>query len=522
MQEHSTAFSWPAVPGPWRSISRQFWLAFLAACLIGTITHLYMFTNLLLNHDSATQIYTSNDVLSSGRWALEYLSLFSAYLQMPVVIGLISILALAVTAGLTVRVMELTHPAHIVLASALLVTFPSIAAIFGYLFTADAYFLCLMFNALAVYCTKNYRFGWAAALPLLTVACGGYQAFICCAIGLLLFDCILRLLKDEPLAAVLRRGVGYILLCGAALILYYLILNLILAATGTELVDYQGLSGMSLENVGRFLKQIPFAFLFFGKNVLAPDYLGRVSQAVQTIYLVFAGVMAVWLAVKKQLFRDLPRLLLLLAGLLLLPLALNFVSILALGAEVHALMIYSFVLIFLMVLKCAELVMEEEVRAQKTKRWTAVFFLNLLLCFGVVWGNFCTCNAAYLRLQVRYENSFAAANRIAERIESLEGYTPGMPVALIGYLPYGTYGQYLSGVSQAEALIGTGDEPLLCYYSLPYFLETYIGLRLPAMTDAQWASSHEAAVLDPMPIFPADGSVILHDGVVIVKLSQTY
>ena len=521
MNEQSAAFRWPATPGPWRRITRQFWLAFLAACLIGTITHLYLFTNLLLNHDSATQIYTTNNVLSSGRWALEFLSGFSTYFQMPVVIGLISILALAAAAGLTVRVMELTHPTHIVLASALLVTFPSIAAIFGYLFTADAYFLCLLFNALAVYCAKNYRYGWAAALPLLTVACGGYQAFICYAIGLLLFDCILCLLKNEPLLAVIRRGVGYMLLCAAALILYYLILNLLLAVTGTELVDYQGLNGMSLENLGRFLQQIPFAFLFFGKNVLLPDYLDRVFQVAQCLYLIFAGALAVYLAVKKQLFRDLPRLLLLIVGVALLPLALNFVSILALGAEVHALMIYSFVLIFVMALKCAELAMQEGVRTQSS-RWPVIFFLNLLLCFGVIWGNFCTTNAAYLRLQVRYENTFATANRIAERIESLDGYVPGMPVALIGYLPYGTYGQYLSGVSQTEALIGTGDELLLCYYSLPYFLETYIGLHLPSMTDEQWAVSHEAAVLDAMPVFPADGSVVLHEGVVIVKLSQAY
>ena len=61
----------------------------------------------------------------------------------------------------------MTHPVHIVLASALLVTFPSAAAIFSYLFTADAYFLCLMLNALAVYCTRNYRWGWLFGLPLL-------------------------------------------------------------------------------------------------------------------------------------------------------------------------------------------------------------------------------------------------------------------------------------------------------------------------------------------------------------------
>lgn len=521
INDRRETFAWPTVPGPWKRISKSFWLAFLSACLIGTITHLYMFTNLLLNHDSATQLYTSNDVLSSGRWALEYLSVFSTCFQLPVVTGLISLLAIAVSAGLTVQVLELTHPVHIVLASALLVTFPSAAAIFSYLFTADAYFLCLMLNALAVYCTRNYRWGWLFGLPLLTAACGTYQAFICYAIGLFLFDCILRLLKNESLDRVLHRGAGYILLCAAALILYYVVLNLLLYVTGTQLVDYQGLSGMSLENFGRFFAKIPSAYQFFEKNILTPGYLTPFFQRSQAAYTLFAGILALYLVVKQNLFRDPPRLLLLAAGTALIPLALNFVSILALGAEVHELMIYSFVLFFLMIIKYAELVMAEQVH-EKNTRWSAVFFLNLILCLVVIWGNFCTTNTAYLRLQIRYENTFAAANRVMARIEALDGYTWETPVALVGYLPHNAYGKTVDAFSQTEAPIGTEDDLLLSYYSLPYFMETYIGLHLPKMTADQWQAVYCSDILDEMPCYPSEGSVILYEGVAVVKFSDPY
>ena len=56
-----------------------------------------------------------------------------------------------------------------------------------------------MCNAAAVYCAKFYRWGWVPALALMTVACGTYQAFICYAIGLFLFDCILSLLDGQPI-----------------------------------------------------------------------------------------------------------------------------------------------------------------------------------------------------------------------------------------------------------------------------------------------------------------------------------
>ena len=230
-------------------------------------------------------------------------------------------------------------------------------------------------------------------------------------------------------------------------------------------------------------------------------------------------MLAVYLAVKKRLFRDPPRLLLLIAGLALLPLALNFVSILALGAEVHSLMIYSFVLIFVMALKCAELAVQEGIQGQNP-RWPAVFFLNALLCFGVIWGNFCTTNAAYLRMQIRYENTIAAANRIMARIESLEGYTPDTPVALVGYLPINLYGRTVPAFSDPEPITGTDDTILLSYYSATAIMRDYIGLHMPAMTAEQWDAVYNSGLLDEMPCYPSAGSVILHDGVAVVKLNQ--
>lgn len=86
-------------------------------------------------------------MLSSGRWSAELLSVFSTNFQLPVVIGLISVVMLALTAGLTVRILGLTNRVNIVLVSALLVTFPSVACIFAYLFTADAYFIALFLSA---------------------------------------------------------------------------------------------------------------------------------------------------------------------------------------------------------------------------------------------------------------------------------------------------------------------------------------------------------------------------------------
>ena len=258
--DHDT-FQWPALRLP--KVSPPFRLAFFTACLLGFITHLYLLTNTLPNHDSIHSVFSDNDVLSSGRWSAKLLSSFSTYFQMPVVIGLISILALALTAGLTVRILGLTHQGNIVMAAALLVTFPSLSGIFSYLFTADAYCLALLLNTLAVYCTKKYRWGWAAAIGMITVACGTYQAFLCYAIGLFLFDCILMLLEGEAISHVVRKGLLYVGVCAVSLVLYLVILKFLLLITHTELVDYKGLDQMGLGSLFAYLKQVPDAYHYF-------------------------------------------------------------------------------------------------------------------------------------------------------------------------------------------------------------------------------------------------------------------
>lgn len=517
MNQNSDAFSWPelSLPRP----SPAFRLAFFTACFVGFITHLYLFTNMLPNHDSIHSIISDNNVLSSGRWSAQLLSCFSTYFELPVVIGLISILALAATAGLTVRILGLSSKVHIVLAAALLVTFPNISAIFSYLFTADAYFLALLLNTLGVYCTKRCRWGWAVAIPMMAVACGTYQSFICYAIGLFLFDCIFMLLDNVPLGKVFQTGFGYIGVCAASLLLYYVILKVVLLATHTQLVDYQGMNQISLSNIPLFLQQFPLAYELFFYHFLTPGYLNTFYQVVQIIFCLFLAASVICLVFLKKLYRDIPRLLLLAAGLALVPLALNFITILAVGAGVHNLMIYAFVLLFLLALKFAELVMQELISRQKPA-WRPVFWVNLALCAALVWCGFYTNNISYLRLQLRYDHTLAAANRIVDRVESTPGYTYGTPVVILGHLPDYMYGKNMPEFSDPFPLTGTDNTSLLYYYSLHDLFRNVMGLNLSSPTGAQWDAIYSTDLIFEMPCWPEQGSVICYEGVVLVKLGE--
>lgn len=522
MGQNQTAFIWPELVNPWKKVTQPVKWAILSAGFLGILTHIYIFTNLILNHDSVWRLFYDNANLGLGRWSLQLLSEFSTRFQLPIVIGAISIIMLALTAGITVSVLGISNKIIAVLAAAFLVTIPSVACIFSYMFTADAYFICLFLNALAVYMAKRYRWGWFPAIALCTLACGTYQAFICYAIGLFLMDCVLELFTDKPIAEIVKKGAGYIFIIVASLGLYYIILMALLALNGMALSSYQEFDTINPLDFAGFLSKIPQACKNFWEYFKALPFSTRFYQVIQVLFLFLAGGAVAYLAVASKLYRNWGKILLLFLGVLLLPLALNFVTILVQEGTVHALMIYSFVLLNVFALKIVEMALQKMIGRQFSD-WMIVYFCSLALAGLLIWNNFCISNMAYLRLQVCYENSFALANRITMRIEELDGYSPELPVAVVGEASRALYGGTIKEFAQINSLTGTNDR--LLYSSEPHirtrkFIEHYIGLHMPAPSKEQKELISGSEMIKGLPSYPAEGSVVMYEGMIVVKLSD--
>ena len=402
----------------WRRPSKEFRLAFQSACLIGLIAHLYVFTNLLFGYDGSIAAFTANSFVVNGRWALGFFSSFSTIYQIRVVLGLISIVMIAWTAGLTVRLLELSHPVSVLLVSALLVTFPTAADTFSFMFTADAYFASLFLNTLAVWLAKRYRFGWLAAIGLMTIACGIYQAYICYAIGLLLFDCVLSLLEEAPVGATVLRGLKYIAAIVISLALYAVIVRLLVSRHGASLTAYNGMDTMGEFNFKAMLAAIPGAYARFADYYIHWPYdlsLFRLAQFAAP--LLFGGSL-LYLVIVKKLYRSPLRLILGVAGVLLLPLALNFIAVLAYTAYVHfLLMSYAFVLFFVFTVKAVELAAQQLV-LRKARYWLVLPLVGAVCCCMIVWNNFCTCNVGYHAMQTCYANTHARRSDRIYRISA--------------------------------------------------------------------------------------------------------
>lgn len=513
-QQAPDAFSWPEMTR-WRP-SREFQTAFISAFLIGLIAHLYAFTNFLINSDSMCAVITENDILQSGRWALKFFSLFSWIYEMPVVIGVISLLALACASGLTVRVLELSHPAAIITISALLVTYPTVACVFSFMFTADAYLISLALNILSVYLAKKYRFGWIAAIICLAVATGIYQSYLGCAIGLFLFDCILDLFSETPVLQTVKKGLKYLVVIAAALALYQILWKLRLLRAGLEPYQYRGLD--KSVSIGEYISYIGRTWKFFWANASGKSNLIYKIPFIQRGGLQFFIAALLLLIVFKKVYKSIPRLVLIALGVLLLPIALNILTLIVAGrSSTDAMMIYPFMFVFVFSVKLAEMLAGHLLRGSHPALWKAPILLIVLVSGIYCWTNFCSSNAFYLELHLRYESSYALANRIADRMEQLEEYSPDVPVLIVGNALSPQYDIQLDFSPIKHMRIA---QALVNKFTIT-FIRTFLGVTVPEASGKDRARLEESGFLDAMPAFPAKDSVQYHDGIIIIKIGDS-
>lgn len=515
-----TGALWPDVLGAWKRLSREFRLAFLSALFMGFVVHLYVFSNLILNHDSAISVISENDHLTSGRWSLSFFSQFSWVYETPVVIASLVIFALAWTAGLTVRVLELKSSASILLTSAFLVTFPSICCIFPYLYTADAYLFALLLNAGGVYLFKRFRFGWIPAAFLMAVSVGIYQSFICYAVGLLLFDCMLELFSSSSVKTVLKKGGLSLLTIGLALVLYRVILEICLRVNGVELLDYRNMADAANSGVMDYLRALPQTYREFLKFFLKTSYLTPVFKVLQWGLLAAGVFCGVYLIVSYRLYRKPVRLGLLLLGAAMMPAALNLICIIAAGKTgTNILMHYAFVLVYVFLLKIFEMSVHRLGKRPPAfrlgKYWKLPAAGALCLCAALAWNNFCITNTAYLRMQLVYENSYSLGTRLMTRLEEMEEYTPQTPVVLVG----SGLDSFGNKVNFDELRDFSGmNATLVNQYSGTAFIRAFLGCDKVYATQEQREDLIHSGLLETMPAYPAKGSIQYYNGMIVIQL----
>lgn len=497
---------------------------FVAAVIFGLIAHLYMLTNKLPNHDDIFHLFQCDYGTQSGRWFLPVVLQWDGDFSMPWLIGVLSILCLAGTACITTSLFRIHRPLACIITAALLVSFPTVAATFTYMFTADAYFFGLFLAACAAFAvTRLPIMGLPLGAIALILSMGVYQSYFPVAtvlmVGTLLFDC---LEGQRSFLQILLRGIKMVVTLGLGIVVYMAAARWATANMG-GLSDYMGISSMgsiSLEQLPALIRKCYESYRDYFIDNQYGWYFGFIRYLLLAAAL-SALVLLLLLIVRRSV--GVLRGLLAVVLVICYPLAGDLIHIMVGGAEIHFLMIYGCVYILVLPVALASFA-DEQAAAMDNLRAGIQALLSWIIMIAMAFTSYSYIvadNKAYLSMEVSFEQINAYSNRLVAAIQSIEGYTTEMPVVLVGSSGNDAL---LDLTPEQDEIILTGALQAITYrtqYSYGNYLNRFMALPNYVYMD-DMPDEVKTAIGDVkswMPTYPQEGSIQIVNGYIVVRLN---
>ena len=483
--------------------------------------HGYRFVNNLYTGDTLGSVF-QDDILwqrSLGRFMQPVSMIFRGVIVSPWLLALISILFFAGSVYLISELLKLEDRAMLLILCGVLACNNTVTcALAAYTPWIDIYMTAFFLAVFGVYLfRKDKPLGYIAGMICFALCMGFYQAYISVAFVLFAILFIFELSCQKPdrvFALRVIKTVAFTALSGG---LYFIMYKLILKIHHVEeAVSYNSLSnlgsgaGVSLGHLitGAYGKY--FYYLMHQGTFVSTYLLGKkVSDAWDalimacvsaTIVMLLAGLVIINIKNKTTALQRILQVLILVCF----PLFSNVIYILSGGME-YELMIFAFYFLyvfFIAVLMCG-------VKKQKLKYLMAIP-LAILIWHSVVFSN-----QVYLKIDMEDRAALSFATRIADDINDMEGYVPGVtPVRILG-LPEAS-GYYEPVIYLRDVIIhGNFDTPFNYESSFPFYMTYYLNERIN-FSQAQVPSE----VSDSMPEYPQKGSIAFVDDVLVIKLSE--
>lgn len=497
-------------------------VAFCTAMLSGLFCHMSILLSDVPNHDGLASMYFDQNMITSGRWFLEITAGISSFYSLPWLIGILSVIYLSFSAAVIVKIFDINNSFIAAAIAALVVTFPSLAGNFAYVFTMDGYMLGLLLCLLAVLAVKpaadgtKKKYSWILGGIFLAFGMGTYQAYLSVTILLCFFLSVKILYGNDSIKKKIREILDFLLMGITGLGLYYVLLQILLKIQGKVLASYQGISAMAEGNKIGILSTIKLMYSDFinftlKSKVVMPNVLSMVC-------LVVLMALAVGLILrdcyKKGFFKKASFYICGLVLLLIIPCLTNSILLISADVTYHVLMRYQWIVFVIFALS----VIDENIKDKEGNVWGLISWLTLAAAFVLAFTYTVTDNIAYSNLEKKYEKTYAYCLRLADRIEQTEGYYQGIPIAMVGVVGQDNFPTTDITSDVTGGIIGVSGDFLL-YKGENYadFFKHYLGITLNVLPEDYVIEFYNTDMYASMASFPDAGSTKVVDGILYIK-----
>lgn len=499
-----------------RDDRRQLITCLLATFVLGLLAHTYAFTQGLFSHDSVMELnslsaHVTHWKLELGRYGLPaFRLLFGDKLTMPWLNGMLALAATGLAVWLIARMFRVRSTLGCCLLAGVMVTNEALTMMTAtYIGDIGANSTALLLAVAAAKLWQDHRRGWLSGAALVWLAVSIYQSYVSVTLCLAMFSCMLRLLDgDEPVGGVIRHGLLAILMALLGGAVYWVGLQVMIRCFGISLASARN----SVANVASayrgLLRNSLHTYLQVARVLLHGRTPGR-ETVINLIVCVLTAATVVGLAIRRRA----KGLRLALAALLalLLPLVSD-ISCAINDGYAHDLMFTAVWMLF--ALGVLVLFRDGEALPKRTVRLRAALAAALAL---FIWNNAVLANGVYLKKDLEQRATLSLMTRVMDDIYEFEGFDPeAHEVYFVNPAPMG------GDMPGFEAFYdyASNDEHMGLTSPFKYraYLRYVLNLPLTVCSDEKAKAIRKSGGMDGMAVYPAEDSMRLIDGVLVVRM----
>ncbi|AIY06213.1 hypothetical protein Plano_2248 [Planococcus sp. PAMC 21323] len=500
------------------AIKPQWKTAFLTAFITGILCHMFVFTNMLPNHDSLINIHSPQLKGDSGRFFLSPFSGISSYFDLPWINGLLAIFYLALIAVILTELFQFKKTLSVVAVSCLVVTFPTIASTFSYMFTADGYMFGSLLTIAALLITRKYKYGFIPASILFYIGVGIYQAnfplLLAFILTFLITEIIGRKITSFQIRSYLLR---FFALVSIGMTLYVMNFKLYQTLFAGDITSYQGLDSVGQSNASIFeqIKQIHEAFSIFFFRGFITDLPANLFEWLNLAVFLLIAFGFTLLLIQNRKFISKINAFLAVLMLLLMPLTSYILYFMSADLNYHMLMVLALVSFYILPVVFYEHLSVPTFSA-KIFSW-----LSVLIVFITIFNFALISNIAYLNMELKYEKSTAFVNRVISRIEQTDNLTPTSKLAIIGrYRLDSTLSTSNIPESIPKMTGPLGDSIVLYPYHYNHIMQNHFGVTYKFASEQEYKDITASKEYANMESWPAKNAIRVINDILVVKLQN--
>lgn len=510
----------------WFDENKRF--SFLTALIVGIITHITFLTDMIMSQDGLwNSICYSEPGLweaSLGRWGLFIADKIVNNIAIPTVTGVVGVLFIVLSTVLIVDLLKLKNKITIFLVSAAMVVSPALTGTLLYVYTSVAYCLSMFLSVLTVHLIfkeKHKILNFILAIAIFVFSLGIYQSYIGVVIGLTVIRLIRDLYdKDVKFRFFFIHGIMLVVVVIVGGLLYSNITEKILTKLGVEESAYKGMNNISITNTIDSLEtSIPKIYEDFSNFYFSDEIIKNTNYSRQEFYKVlFISIIIceLILLISSKAWKNPFRILFIIAMNVILPVALNAVLLLTTDTTTYILTSAQLMLVIPFAAMICEL-------SGKTCtfifKWTAIVSM-----FLIVFTYYLADNTSYITLKLKYNQTYANAIRIIDRVEMTKGYSIDKPIMIAGVITDGDFG---TASDIYEYTLGSIFEYPVFHATYSgmegnwiKYMNVFLGYKIKYCNPVDFRNIATSEEFAEMEIFPGPTSVKLINGVMVVKLME--